>query len=397
MRIDDFGASKFADSIESVLNLSVSRIIISPLYLRDSDTKILVIIGSDKKYTSAELQMYNTFVKNGGVLLIFEDFGNARTVAGTFGITYMDGVIRETNPLLYTNAPDKPMVFEHFISNLIEGFAINPIQLNRATAVVDLSGFLVGTTFPVLYTEKNGSAFLDVDDDNKIDSTDKIGPLPIGVLKFYEKGLVVAFGDATLPLNIYWQKKGKIGETEFVYGNAIFSLLLISYLASLVNAEEILFDETHLSPQFNSLTGLTSWIISAWIGISSGQGFALTTAIIGFTLALSQYGKLKNFRKKWKKIWREKKSRSDFISNPTRAERILSEYYILYEIMGDRLLHTANLSLLNKIEKTIHDTSFRKTLENTYGPLEQISSVSTLWEINQKINQYIYENMALWL
>ncbi len=398
LRNDDLGTSRFRADLQSFLNFSVSRLVISPLYLQeDTDIKLMILIGAERKYTSAELTIYHDFVNDGGILVIFEDYGNAREVAGIFGLTYMDGVIRETNPFLFTNSPDKPMVFEQFISSQLGEFAINPIQLNRATAVVDILGFLEGTTFPILFTDGNSSAFLDVDDDNLIDSTDKTSPLPIGVLKFFGDGIVVAFGDASIPLNLYWQKKGKIGDTEFVYGNAIYLLLLIGYLASIVGTTHIYFDETHLQPQFDSFLGITSWIISAWIGLSYGQGLTYGLGVIALAIALNRYSQYRRKRRMGVKQDKPKELPVNFVSNPTRAERLISEFYILYQYMGDRILHTANLSLLKKIEESAGDRYFKESLERRYGKLDQIKSVETLWQINHEINDYISQNIRKWL
>lgn len=397
MREGDLGASLFREGIQDFLGYSVSRFIISPVYLQDKkDVKLLVLIGAERKYTAAELSAYHDFVDNGGVLVIFEDFGNAREVAGLFGISYLDGVIRETNPFLFTNSPDKPMIFEQFISSQLGDFAINPIQLNRATAVVDFLGFLEGTAFPILFTDANSSAFLDVDDDNIIDSNDKISPLPLGILKLFGNGLVAAFGDASIPLNLFWQKTGKIGETEFVYGNAIYALLLIAYLASIVGTTHVYFDETHLQPQFTSLVGLTSWIISAWIGLSYGFGLTFGLTLIALAIGLNRIVAYRRRGQKEKKSTKEN-APVNYVSNPTRAERLISEFYILYEYMGDRLLHTANLALLKKIEETTGDYEIRNYLIDKYGPLELVSSVETLWEINREINEFIIQNTKRWL
>ncbi|RMG19680.1 MAG: hypothetical protein D6732_29555 [Methanobacteriota archaeon] len=398
LRQDDLGASRFKNDLQSFLNFTVSRIVISPLYLRENkDVKLMVLIGAERKYTTAELAAYHDFVNNGGILVIFEDYGNAREVAGTFGLTYMDGVLRETNPFLFTNSPDKPLVFERFISSQLGDFAINPIQLNRATAVVDIIGFLDGTAYPILFTDKNSSAFLDLDDDNLIDSSDKVSPLPIGVLKLFGEGIVVAFGDASLPLNLYWQQKGRIGDVEFILGNAIFVLLLIGYLASIVGTTHVYFDETHLQPQFNSFLGLTSWFISVWIGLSSGQGLTYGLGIIALAVGLNRYSQYRRKRKLAIKDGRVEKVQINYISNPTRAERLISEFYILYQYMGDRILHTANQSLLKKIEENAGDFTFRKYLEQKYGRLSAIKSVETLWKINHEINEYISQNIRKWL
>ncbi len=398
LRTDQLGASLLAQSIPEVLGATVSRYIISPLTLESyPEIKILVIIGASRKYTPSELDAYHRFVSNGGTLLIFEDFGNARDVANKFGISFSKGVIRETNPYLYTNSPDKPIIFEQFISSLIEPLSINPIQLNRATAVYDVLGFLTLTTFPILYYTDDSSAFLDINDNNQIDSSDRRAPLPVGVLKPVEDGYVIVIGDATLPLNLYWQQKGKIANTEFVYGNAIYTLLLLSFLMALTGSQSVVFDESHLNPQINSLIGLTSWMIGLWVGLSYADAFNISLALIVGGLGLARLRKIRLRRERGVKVDETGVEQLEFVSHPTHAERLLSEYFILYQIMKGRIFHVGNFALLDKIEETTKDTTLRQQLESSYGNLTQVTSLQKLIEINSQIHEYIRRNERKWL
>ena len=402
------GTSDFADTLQDNQNMTVERLLVSPIILNSKkDIKIMVIVGSDRKYTQAEQLAYRNFVERGGALVLFEDFGPARAIAEQFGIQYLKGTLRETSFEFSVNRPSQIFVQDLFTQIFYPGHPINPLIVGEAAAVIDSSwvspeqSLDVSTTLPLLVTFP--SAFLDRNNNGALDSGDysfEYG-IPLGLYKSIGNGSITVIGDASIPLNQYWGLKERFINpltselTQITVSNAFWCTALMWYLTKLQNSTSVVFDESHQAVSFTSAAGIFNLIAGTWVGL-------INTSIIALSiLTISALGTSINMRSRLRKAINKRRNlgrlqtleNHQFISHPTLAERQISEQFILYNIMGDNYIHIANMHLIEQIEKIRKGPEFINSLRAEYGnDLRMPNSFDRLLELHQKLQDFIEEN-----
>ncbi|OLS27218.1 MAG: hypothetical protein HeimC2_13280 [Candidatus Heimdallarchaeota archaeon LC_2] len=396
------GASEFRKGLETNFNYSISRILVSPLILdSNNNISVMVIIGSERKYSDAENQAYVQFVESGGSLIIFEDFGPSREIAERFGIDFLKGKIKETLSSFYISRPSQIFIFDVIVKSFFPDSNISPMLGSDVVAVMDINGFAEGTTWPLLVT--NPTAFLDVNDNDIIDQEDfrfEFG-IPVGVFKRIGNGSLTVIGDSSIPLNQYWEKEvafvNPVTSTPEIItlSNAFWSTMLVAFIAGLSNSTNITFDESHQAISVTSAAGILNLIAGTWVGLIN------STAISLMIIALSLVFTGVNFRSRLKsRVFSRKKTLSsvdenngDLISHPTLAERLLSEQYILYQVMGENYLHVANTHLVDKLKGTGKATDFLKKIEEEYGQdLRSANTFEQLLDLHVKLQYFVEEN-----
>lgn len=394
----ELGTSHLRASIEDQTNLTLSRLLISPFGIQ-SDPKIdlMVIIGSERSYTQAEITAYRNFVADGGSLIIFEDFGHARDIAESMGISYFDGMLREQNEGVTINRPTQFLVRD-LTSQL---FGLNYeylLMVSEAAGILDLQGLQAGTTFPLLLSST--SVYIDKDNDNVVDQGDtkvEYGT-PIGLFKEYENGFLTVISDASIPLNMFHQRTIEIQDTFYNLPNIFWSSFMIQTLASYTNATDVVFDESHQEIILGSSSGILNLVASTWVGIfNSGNIIGMIfVAVLVFTLITNRdlYGKVVN---KVRQAQRNKVTTNEFVSNPTLVERGLSEQYILYKRMGTGFLHIANLDLYQMIKDTHKAAEFLEEFDNRFGDITNSRSSEQLLQMHEILRQYVSDELMKWL
>jgi hypothetical protein len=394
------GASNLREGLQTDMGLNVSRILISPFILKgDTDIKLITIIGSHREYSTAEINAYRDFVDNGGSLIIFEDFGPARSIAEAMGVQFFSGILRETNDEISVHRPSQ-FFTRDLASQYIFG-ADFPVYLlaSEATGIVDYQGMLSGDTIPILLSFP--SVYLDTDKDNRIDQNDKIlsTGFPMGLIKFYGEGNLVVISDASIPLNQFWDRKVEINGELYTVPNNYWSLLMISYLASLAETGHVVFDESHQEVVLTSGVSTLNLFIGVWVGLlnSNIAVVYLFAGIVIFGLLLNRRTvrkRLKRLRSKQSLVVKEDPT---FISNPTLAERSISEQYILYQVMKDGFIQIANTEIFNLLRDTGRAEEFLVEMEKQYGDLTKSRRRRELLEIHQKLRDYVDEHLVKWL
>ncbi|MFV2014040.1 MAG: DUF4350 domain-containing protein [Candidatus Heimdallarchaeota archaeon] len=396
------GASKFRESIETTFNYTTSRVLISPIILESpNNISVMIIIGSERKYSDAEKQAYVNFVESGGSLIMFEDFGPSRFIVNRFGISFLKGTIKEFNPSLYVNRPSQLFIRDIIASQFFPDLNISPLLGSDVAAVIDLNGFADGTTFPILVTYT--SAFLDYNDNDVVDGKDftfQYG-IPVGVFKRIGNGTVTVIGDSSIPLNQYWEKEISIvnpetqTQTVFTLSNAFWSTMLVGYIAGIMNTTSIVFDESHQAISITSAAGLLNLIAGTWVGLINTSAISLGI----LTMALVLTGVSFRSRIKSRLLIRRRRiniklnGEEILISHPTLAERMISEQYILYQVMGENYLHVANSNLIKKLEETGKADQFLEKIKDEYGQdLKSPKSFQQLLELHVKLKKFIEEN-----
>ena len=399
----ELGVSKFYQGISDTEVFQTYRSTISPLGLSNFKNKanqtMIIIVGSERQYLDGELEVYSSFLKAGGTILLFEDFGPARAIAERFGVVFMNGVYKETNPDLYTNSPDKPLVFDSVLSEVV-GFQLPPLQMNRAVPVVDVSGFVDGTAFPILMPSSS-SSFVDINDNNIVENGDFSGNVPLGIFKTVnEIGKLVVFGDASLPINQNWNSKFTYQGVQYDTGNAFYSILILLFLSEQFGIHTIIFDESHQAIDLMSTNGILSFVIGAYLTFVSSS---LVVPIVGLFVGLLLISSRRNINimSKLKVRMSKDYTREDLkplvISRPTKVERQISEQYILYQRMKRGTIHIAIHELLSKIESTGKGSDFLAEFRQKYPDLSDITDFNKLRQIYSELYTYLESNLTRWL
>lgn len=395
------GASRFRESIESNWNYTTSRILVSPIILESpNNISIMIIIGSERKYSDAEKQAYVDFVENGGSLIIFEDFGPSKYIAKRFGISYMEGKIKEYNWGLYKNRPSQFLIRD-ILGSIIFPKSNLTLMGTDVAAVIDWNGLLEGLTLPLLASYP--SAFLDTNDNDIIDGEDwsfKNG-IYIGLFKRIGNGTVTVIGDSSIPLNVYWERKVEmINPTthrveQFILANAFWCTMLVGFIAGFTNSTNVVFDESHQAIAVTSAAGLLNLVAGTWVGLIHTPAVLLT--ILTLTMFFTGISLRSRFKARISSRRRGPKSvvniNEGLISHPNLAERMISEQYILYQVMGHNFIHVANSNLVNKLEKTGKAEEFLKQIREVYGQdLKSTNLFPRLLDLHLKLQKFVEVN-----
>jgi len=402
----ELGSSEFKNSLIDS-NFNISRIVYSPIILTaDDSVEMVIIVGSERKYTQAEISAYNQFVENGGILVVFEDFGPARAIPENFGIEYFPGTLKESFEPLMVNRPSQFFIQDLLFTALIqdEDFYFPPLLVSEAAAMIDPIGFLRGETIPLLASFP--SSFVDTNNNNAIDGVDIVSPLgfPLGLMKFFigeQNGTLITFGDSSMGLNRYWERTVSFDGTPYALPNALWISLFIGTMARAFGVDRILFDESHLEPSFTSATGILNLLLGTYVGLINTIG--VTATLVFITIGFSS----NRFRKRFDKVKDFSRRRDKnlilntgeaFISNPTLSEKLISEQYILYQIMGDNFIHTANSDVINKLRKMGKSEYFLEALERKYGgSLNRAMKADKLMELHMDLREYVDKNTSKWI
>ncbi|MCY3411105.1 MAG: hypothetical protein INQ03_05635 [Candidatus Heimdallarchaeota archaeon] len=396
----ELGASSLRAGLED-LSFNISRLLISPIILNtEHDIEVMVIIGSERRYTSAEVDAYEQFVDQGGMLFIFEDFGPAKQIANRMGITFMPGILRETQTELQVNRPTQIFVQDLIISQFLVDTGFPPLLVSEAAALLDIIGMAQGITLPLLLTFP--TAFLDTDNDNTMELTDLRSPIgfPIGLMKFYGNGTLIVVGDSSLPLNRYWQRSITLLDQEYTLTNALWTLLLMSTLINSYGKGSIVFDESHQDISLVSAAGIFNLLAGTWVGLwnTIEVTIVLMLVTIGFTSSRIRSKFTKN-RFKRKRESNIKTTNPDIISNPSYAEKAISEQYILYNVMKENFIQIANSNLIQKLRDTNKADAFLEEMKHKYQveDLTQPMIFDQLLSLHTDLRLFVDENLNKWL
>ncbi len=380
----DLGTSKYRQSLEKQ-NFEVLRFLLSPIILHNYDnSNLVVIVGSERKYTQIEIDSYVDFVSRGNSLIVFEDYGPARDIVKAFGFNYIPGKIKETYPTLMINRPTQFLVRDTFFTQIV-GYQIPPLIVSDVAPIIDTGSFIDGNAgIPLLLTYP--TAFLDVNDNNIMESLDLFSPIgfPLAYMKMVGNGTFTVVGDVSIPLNEYWNRK-ILG--NYTSSNAIWVTLFTYFMAKYTNSSHIIFDESHQEIKLTSLAGIINYITGTWVGLINSIGISIFIAIITFTHVSLNKNKKSKYKKS--KRWRDQyiSDTTQLVSHPTREERVLSELYILYQVMGSNMLYPVIKETANKLRS--YDEKFVDQLIAEYGDLNDPRSFEDLMFIYKKMVEYI--------
>ena len=229
------GTSRMKEILENN-GYTVKCIFSTPEILRMTEPPdVLVIIRPTCGYDEREVAAILEFVRNGGGLLIADDFGLSYNIVKAFGVEflYAEKKVRVLEYKNYYKQPSLPMVtvnLGRIASDLNIGNKNLTIVLNDANALK-----ISGTSAIILGTTSNES-FLDVDGDEYLDDNEKMGPLPVVIAARYGNGSVVIISDSS----IFWN------DMIDVKDNSEFLKVVIRWLSGGKEGAVIAFDESKL-------------------------------------------------------------------------------------------------------------------------------------------------------
>lgn len=397
----DQGTSSLRSEMEK-FDLNISRMLISPIILNtENNIDVVIIIGSERKYTSAEIDAYEAFVKRGGLLFIFEDFGPAKQIASRMGITYLPGRLRDLYPPIHVNRPSQMFIRDILISQVVETGEL-ALLANDAVSLIDFDGLLKGTSIPILMTYP--STFVDTNDNNVLESVDIYSPigLPLGFMKIIGEGMLFVVGDSSIPQNQYWQKTIRVDDNDIILANAFWTLVVLTTLINTYGKSQVVFDESHQAIVLNSAAGLFNLLAGTWVGIWNTIEVTaiLTVFTIGFArrrVKMKKQGSRRFQRIRDTNI--QKRENDSLLTNPSSAEKAIAEQYLLYNVMDDKFIQVANTDLVNKIIAIKKGEDFINHLKTEYGILnfEEVQRMETLFEIHNRLRNFVQENADKWL
>ena len=194
-------------------------------YNAEINSTLLLIIGLERAYTSLEKNAIIEFVKQGGNLLLADDFGYGNTIAKEFGVGF-------TNYKLYDRNYEKNTAF--IKATATTPFGKRTVLLNEPSTL-----FNVGESFLILSSGED--SFIDKNGNELEDSDEGGGNFPLCVFTEYGDGRVILISDPGLFINNMLSR----------YENRAFALDLIKML--LPSGGEVIFDESsHISPDYLS-------------------------------------------------------------------------------------------------------------------------------------------------
>ncbi|MHA2098248.1 MAG: hypothetical protein ACW99A_06145 [Candidatus Kariarchaeaceae archaeon] len=156
-----------------------------------------------------------------------------------------------------------------------------------------------------------------------------------------------------------------------------------------------MFDESHQAISITSASGLLNLIAGTWIGL-------INTSIISLgILAIAMMFTGINSRSRIKsRFFRRNRSPQNIseendvlISHPSLAERLISEQYILHQVMGENYIHVANSNLIKRLQETGKAEEFLKEIREEYGQdLKSPNTFQQLLDLHLKLQKFVEEN-----
>jgi hypothetical protein len=210
--------------------------------------------------TPAELNQLNSFISQGGILVLADDYGCGNQILEYLGLEARFSGQPVLDPLFSLKNKWLPRVF-HLAVDPITGNA-NSLVLNHATCLID------APTDNTLALSSSFS-FLDINDNEIRDEKEPAGPLPIIAHQNLGEGQIILISDPSIFIN----------SMEVIEDNFRF----IRSIAG-ITTDRLLIDQSHLTPSNlhqtkNLLSHIHSFFITP-IGTLAIVGLLLMTTLM---------------------------------------------------------------------------------------------------------------------
>jgi len=202
----------------SVVQLRLTEIELDPL------TDALVIIGPTKTFTTSEGTIVGDFVRDGGTLLIADDFGTGNSLLSGMGAEsrFSGSLVMD---LAFEKQPEFSVCFD---------FSADQITHNVTTALLNYpSSLTVNTSTTQTLARTSIASWLDTSGDRLQEPGEPRGPFPILAREHLGIGSIVLLSDPSVLIN------GMRGHLD----NTVLSGNLLNYISA--ERSSVYFDESH--------------------------------------------------------------------------------------------------------------------------------------------------------
>jgi hypothetical protein len=189
----------------------------------DPATSALVVIGPGKTFTSSEGQIVGDFVRNGGELLLADDFGTGNSL-----LTAMGAVSQFSNQLVMDLSFEKQPEF-----SVVYDLRPDPSTRNVSTLLLNYpSSLTIGGGTEVIASSSIAS-WLDTNGNRLQEWGEPRGPFPVAAREYLGTGEILLLSDPSVLIN------GMAGQMD----NGIFGANLIDEVCN--GRTAVFFDESH--------------------------------------------------------------------------------------------------------------------------------------------------------
>lgn len=174
-----------------------------------SNGTLAVVLAPESDYGPRETDRLRSFVRNGGSLLVAEDFGShandlldrVGAQARVTGQPLRDERYNYRSPAL----PIARNVSNATVMEGVDGLTLNhgsPVSPNRATVLASTSGV----------------AYVDANRNGDLDDRDRVGTFPVATAESVGEGRVIVVGDPSLFINTMLDRSGNRAFVRSVFG-----------------------------------------------------------------------------------------------------------------------------------------------------------------------------------
>lgn len=170
-----------------------TRVALSPDVYNDVDppSTVAVVIGPTTTYTPSELAQIQTFVDQGGTLVVADDFGSGNhLLRGVGAESRLNGrLLRDPRNHGVTTA----MPIASIVANDTSFSAANSVILNHGTVVETETGTVLA--------QSSSFSYLDRDRDGEIDENESLESYPVVVRETHGNGRIIVVSDGSVFIN----------------------------------------------------------------------------------------------------------------------------------------------------------------------------------------------------
>jgi hypothetical protein len=202
----------------SVVQLRLSEIELDPM------TDALVIIGPTKSFSSTEGAIVGDFVRNGGTLLLADDFGTGNTLLTGMGASsrFAGNLVMD---LAFEKQPEFSVCFD---------FSPDQMTHNVTTALLNYpSALTVNTSTTQTLARTSIASWMDTNGDRLQEPGEPRGPFPVLAKERLGLGNIVLLSDPSALIN------GMRGHLD----NSLLSGNILNYISA--ERSSVYFDESH--------------------------------------------------------------------------------------------------------------------------------------------------------
>ncbi len=226
----------------------------------DPRTGALIILGPTKEFTDAEGKLVGDFVRDGGRLVLADDFGTGNSLLSKMGAgSRFSGQL--VMDLAFEKQPEFSVVFD---------IAPDPLMTNISTLLFNHpSSVTVNTSTTAVIARSSVASWRDVNGNRLQDPGEPMGPFPLVARERLGLGTILLLSDPSVLIN---------GMMEYMDNDAFAENLVVEVCRE---RTEVYFDESHrvffdpvsatlefteeISTTAKALIAATAFVLTLWI------------------------------------------------------------------------------------------------------------------------------------